>query len=238
MRQRRHQRRRASLLNEGRIGVGQYHFNIANGTRQSVAHVLLGSIVNNIVGGNFTSTVTSGSTPVAATPAATQGKTPSTQIIVKDNTKVGSKIPRGFLKIQLGATVRKLLFEEGDASNSGMGIDSGGNGDGNDGTLRATGVEYEVDGKVVTAYLKRQSLQNSILSDFRSIILTAGALMTPKILMNSGIGPQEVLRSASIPVVVDSPMVGKGLQDHPVVGLMYRIQPQHLSRKALLGFLC
>jgi choline dehydrogenase-like flavoprotein len=49
------------------------------------------------------------------------------------------------------------------------------------------------------------------------VILSAGALHSPKILMHSGIGPAAQLESFGIPVKVDSPEVGENLQDHPIV---------------------
>lgn len=47
------------------------------------------------------------------------------------------------------------------------------------------------------------------------ILLCAGAYGSPAILMRSGIGPADHLRSLGIPVVEDLPGVGAGLQDHP-----------------------
>ncbi len=53
------------------------------------------------------------------------------------------------------------------------------------------------------------------------VVLAAGAFSTPAILMRSGIGPAEPLRSLDIPIVVDSLGVGENLLDHPLVnGLM------------------
>ena len=54
-------------------------------------------------------------------------------------------------------------------------------------------------------------------SDFwgEEIILSAGAIGTPHILLLSGIGPADQLRSLDIPVTRDIPGVGKGLRDHP-----------------------
>lgn len=49
------------------------------------------------------------------------------------------------------------------------------------------------------------------------VVLSAGAVHSPTILMHSGIGPAEQLRQHGIAVIVDSPEVGENLQDHPMV---------------------
>ncbi|MBR1165098.1 GMC family oxidoreductase N-terminal domain-containing protein [Bradyrhizobium elkanii] len=49
------------------------------------------------------------------------------------------------------------------------------------------------------------------------IVLSAGAVHSPKILMHSGIGPAEQLQRHGIRVIVDSPGVGENLHDHPMV---------------------
>lgn len=54
----------------------------------------------------------------------------------------------------------------------------------------------------------------------REVVLTAGAIDTPKLLMLSGIGPAQHLQEFGIPVRVDSPGVGSNLDDH-VEGLVF-----------------
>lgn len=49
----------------------------------------------------------------------------------------------------------------------------------------------------------------------KEVVLAAGALHTPQLLMVSGIGPQETLSKHQIPVVNALPGVGKNWQDHP-----------------------
>lgn len=51
----------------------------------------------------------------------------------------------------------------------------------------------------------------------RGVVLCAGALRTPQLLMLSGIGPADHLAEHGVPVVVNRPAVGANLHDHPVV---------------------
>jgi choline dehydrogenase len=55
------------------------------------------------------------------------------------------------------------------------------------------------------------------------VIICAGAYNTPKLLMLSGIGPAEQLRSFGIPVVVNLPGVGQNLQDHTLVRMAFSL---------------
>ena len=56
----------------------------------------------------------------------------------------------------------------------------------------------------------------------KGIVLSAGAIGSPALLLASGIGPGEDLRAAGRDVVRDLPGVGANLHDHPGVGLHFR----------------
>lgn len=56
----------------------------------------------------------------------------------------------------------------------------------------------------------------------RDVILCAGAINSPQLLMLSGIGPAEELRRHGINVHLDLPGVGQNLKEHPFVRLLYR----------------
>jgi choline dehydrogenase-like flavoprotein len=56
------------------------------------------------------------------------------------------------------------------------------------------------------------------------IVLAAGAIGSPQILMLSGIGPAEHLREHGIEVLLDRPGVGANLQDHLQLRLIYKVQ--------------
>ncbi|WP_280263403.1 GMC family oxidoreductase [Nocardia wallacei] len=57
----------------------------------------------------------------------------------------------------------------------------------------------------------------------REVLLCCGALATPKLLQLSGIGPARTLRSAGVPVAVDSPGVGARLIEHHCFVLQFRL---------------
>ncbi|KAG5558488.1 hypothetical protein RHGRI_008432 [Rhododendron griersonianum] len=74
---------------------------------------------------------------------------------------------------------------------------------------RATGVEFrDKQGNIHRAYLKVGSTSE--------IILSAGALGSPQLLMLSGIGPSPHLMAHGIEVVLDQPMVGQRMSDNPM----------------------
>ena len=76
--------------------------------------------------------------------------------------------------------------------------------------VRATGVEVLRAGARVFARARRE------------VILSAGAIESPKLLMLSGIGPANALRAQRIPVVLDLPGVGGNLQDHLRVSVRWQ----------------
>ena len=58
----------------------------------------------------------------------------------------------------------------------------------------------------------------------REVVLSAGAMHTPKIMLLSGIGPATELEKLGIPVVADSPQVGKNLHGHLKVKQFWRLR--------------
>ena len=65
------------------------------------------------------------------------------------------------------------------------------------------------------AGLEVESGGESFAVEGGEIILSAGAALSPQLLMLSGVGPGEHLRSFGIPLVHDAPGVGRNLRDHP-----------------------
>ena len=66
------------------------------------------------------------------------------------------------------------------------------------------------------------STGRSVVRASSEVIVSAGAVGTPHLLMRSGIGPAHHLRDVGVDVVLDSPAVGQNLSDHPVVPLIWR----------------
>jgi choline dehydrogenase-like flavoprotein len=76
---------------------------------------------------------------------------------------------------------------------------------------RAVGLEYERSG--TPAYVRAR----------RDVILAAGSIGSPQLLMLSGIGDPDDLAAHGIPVALSRPGVGANLQDHLAIRTMYRV---------------
>jgi choline dehydrogenase len=75
---------------------------------------------------------------------------------------------------------------------------------------RVSGVRYEHEGSALEAAAARE------------VVMSAGALETPRILMLSGIGPATALRRVGLPAVHDVSAIGQNLHDHPNVSLFFK----------------
>ncbi|GAB2591990.1 GMC family oxidoreductase [Kribbella endophytica] len=74
---------------------------------------------------------------------------------------------------------------------------------------RAVGVRYSTYGALLSVDCSRE------------VVLTAGAIGSPKLLMLSGVGPADHLHGLGIAVRADRPGVGSNLRDHPIAGVVY-----------------
>ncbi|RMZ44375.1 hypothetical protein CA14_004270 [Aspergillus flavus] len=86
-----------------------------------------------------------------------------------------------------------------------------------DAGVTATGVKAILQGELSTIKAKKE------------VILTAGALNTPKLLELSGIGNKAILDQFNIPVVVENPNVDENIQDY----LMSRISSEEVMQNAM-----
>jgi choline dehydrogenase len=86
---------------------------------------------------------------------------------------------------------------------------------------RCVGVKLMIDGAV-----------KDIAAD-KEVILAAGAIHSPKLLMLSGVGEAKALRSLGIEVVEDLPGVGQNLQDHVLLsGVVFKYKGKMPDRPA------
>ena len=76
---------------------------------------------------------------------------------------------------------------------------------------QVTGVEVESGGEVFTV-------------ESNKVVLSAGALKSPHILMLSGIGPKDQLDEYGIDVLQDTPGVGANLRNHPISPISFRVK--------------
>lgn len=68
----------------------------------------------------------------------------------------------------------------------------------------------------------------------KEIVLTAGALASPHILLLSGIGPEAELKGHNIPIIHDLPAVGRNIQDHCAFSIEAVIDPSIPGQNQLL----
>ncbi|XP_022738006.1 protein HOTHEAD-like [Durio zibethinus] len=96
-------------------------------------------------------------------------------------------------------------------------------------TTKANGVIFEdAMGRKHWAVLTNESKSE--------IILSAGAIGSPQLLLLSGIGPSHQLDKMGIKVVIDQPMVGQGMADNPSSGLYIPSpRPVELSLISVVG---
>lgn len=74
---------------------------------------------------------------------------------------------------------------------------------------RCTGVEYRHNGELIEATANHE------------VVLSAGTIDSPRLLLLSGVGPADELGDLGIDVVHDLPGVGRNLHDHPLCGVVY-----------------
>jgi glucose dehydrogenase (acceptor) len=76
-------------------------------------------------------------------------------------------------------------------------------------TKQTTAVRFEKKGKIYQINVKKE------------VVISAGAINSPQLLMLSGVGPADHLKSLGIPLIADL-AVGDNLQDHPeVMGMIF-----------------
>lgn len=93
---------------------------------------------------------------------------------------------------------------------------------------RATGVRHAVEGALRVARARRE------------VILCAGAIGSPQVLLRSGIGPADELRAVGVDVTHDLPGVGKNLQDHLITLVSHDVRGDatvSVQPLAMLGWL-
>jgi len=90
-------------------------------------------------------------------------------------------------------------------------------------TLLTNAVVHNIDvqnSKAIGVQLEHQGQQRTLHCN-REVIVSAGAINSPQILMLSGIGPEKHLREHGIEPIIASKGVGQNLQDHPSVIVQY-----------------
>ncbi|KAL1690845.1 GMC oxidoreductase [Schizophyllum commune] len=110
-------------------------------------------------------------------------------------------LARPNLTVAVGAIAEKILFSGSSEKQNG---------------LRATGVLLS----------SKASVTKYAVAARKEVILTAGVVGTPQLLLLSGVGPREEIEPHGIPLVHELPAVGRNLSDHMAAGaLNFRAKP-------------
>ena len=70
----------------------------------------------------------------------------------------------------------------------------------------------------------------------REIIVSAGAIESPKLLQLSGVGPADLLTSLGIPIVADRKRVGENMREHAIFRLQFRLTGQYSQNRDYSGW--
>ncbi|HEX3261582.1 MAG TPA: GMC oxidoreductase, partial [Pseudonocardia sp.] len=121
------------------------------------------------------------------------------------------------------------MGDAGRAGAGGLGMGDGGLGraPGTQGIMEPRGPAVRADTTVERVLVERGRAVGVELAGGERIpagevVLCAGAVGTPRILLRSGLGPADALRAAGVDVLLDLPDVGRGWSDHPAVFLPFR----------------
>jgi choline dehydrogenase len=87
------------------------------------------------------------------------------------------------------------------------------------------GVEFEGE-RAVGVRLRKGRSGEEVARAAREVLLSAGAINSPQLLLLSGIGPADELRAAGVKLRHDLPGVGRNLQDHPFVTIIWEVSDQ------------
>lgn len=79
------------------------------------------------------------------------------------------------------------------------------------------------DERRATSLLVRDRKAERQIGIGREVILSAGAIQSPKLLQLSGVGPAAMLAEHGIPLICDSPNVGRNLREHVCLAMQYRV---------------
>eukprot|EP00516_Mucochytrium_quahogii_P002527 CAMPEP_0203744076 /NCGR_PEP_ID=MMETSP0098-20131031/274_1 /ASSEMBLY_ACC=CAM_ASM_000208 /TAXON_ID=96639 /ORGANISM=" , Strain NY0313808BC1" /LENGTH=620 /DNA_ID=CAMNT_0050631503 /DNA_START=113 /DNA_END=1975 /DNA_ORIENTATION=- len=129
--------------------------------------------------------------------------------------------PPGALHVWLGSKVERILFDD---NNKAVGVVIKLNIPSEDRDEETTDKGRTFDDNEISPRRKRDPSKMKVrVKVKKEIVLSCGAVDSPRLLLLSGIGPREQLEDVGIDVRVDLPGVGQNLKDHLHIPICYRI---------------